>query len=85
MLSVRPTWIAIVTVLQLSLSLTSALAQSDKPKQRVKQPTATAPSNVPDCSKFQDWSFGQQCRRNDGKTCQVMGQRADPSELKYCK
>lgn len=82
----RLLWIAPVTVVLCSLAQTAALAQADKPKPKEKPPAVSGANNsVPDCSKFQDWSFGQQCRRSDGKTCQVMGQRADPSELKFCK
>ena len=60
-----------------------------KPKTKADVPATSVADNaktsLPDCGKFRDWSYGQQCRRNDGKTCQVMGQRADPNELKFCK
>ena len=85
MLGPRPISTAFLTTLLCAVSQTPASAQSEKPQPKAKPPAAATGPNLPDCSKFQDWSFGQQCRRKDGKTCQVMGQRADPSELKYCK
>jgi hypothetical protein len=79
-------WTALIAIVLCGLAHTSVVAQAEKPKPKEKPPAAASlGSSVPDCSRFQDWSYGQQCRRNDGKTCQVMGQRADPSELKFCK
>jgi hypothetical protein len=71
------------------VALNPAVAQSEKqapPPMKPAQPTSAGTNaNLPACNKFQDWRYGQECRRNDGKTCQVMGQRADPGELKFCK
>jgi hypothetical protein len=85
--------IGLLTLVQVAVlppALTQALAQFEKQAPPVSAKNtrpnpADRNSNLPACDKFQDWSYGQQCRRNDGKTCQVMGQRADPGELKFCK